>query len=520
MSTAVNVEALSKDELIQLFYAQANTLQEKNSVIQQKNFFIEKLQHENEQLRRWRFGRRSEKVDAGQMYLFETAKPLPEHVPMPEAREEDPEPKKKPKRPKVKENLPRDVVECPLPEDKQSCGKCGESLTRIGEEVSEQYDYVPARLQVKKTVRHKYGCRNRKCKSEVKVADAPAQIIPKGNATAGLLSHILVSKYQDHLPLYRQCEIFRRHGIEFPRSTLSDWVLACGELLQPIVGFMEKEILKSKALHTDDTVIPVLDKSRKRTRQGRLWVYLGDKTYPYTIFRYSPNRKGEHPQDFLRGYGGYIHADAFAGYDQIYDEGEATEVGCLAHARRKFFDASEEPEKSLEIWYIRQLYKVEREGKALLADERKALRQSQSKPILEKFRGHLDNLSALPKSPFGMAVNYTLNQWEALNRYLEDGDLSIDNNPAEQAIRPIAVGRKNWLFAGSDRAGHAAAVITSLIATCKRHEVDSYVYLHDALTLLANARKCGQLENAADFTPLAWKENRALIETKTANPAT
>jgi transposase len=485
-------------------------LEEKNKALKEKEFFIDRLQHQIEILQRFRFGKKSEKVEVGQLYLFEMEKPLPKYIPEPDIIEDEPEAKQKPKRKKIQENLPRDTVEYEISEEALDCGKCGDKLSRIGQEVLEQYDYVPAKMRVKKTLRHKYACKNKKCSGEVKLADAPAQVIPKSNATAGLLSHILLSKYQYHLPLYRQCEMFRRHGVEFSRSTLSDWVLKCAELLNPVVSHMEKEILKSKYIHTDDTVIPVLDKKRKRTRQGRLWVYIGDKEHPYDIFRYSPDRKGEHPQNVLRDYQGFVHADAYGGYDQIFDKGDASEVACWAHARRKFFDAALDPPKSREIWFIRQLYLIEKEGKSLSAENRRKLRREKSKPVLVQFKNHLENLKVSPKSPLGEARTYTLNQWDALNRYLNDGDLNIDNNPAERAIRPIAVGRKNWLFAGSDRGGKAAAVIASLIATCKRHDVDSYLYLHDALTLMADARKLG--EKLSDFTPLAWKQGRKTIE--------
>jgi len=510
--TLEDAQSLTKEQLIEIHQRDQIEIQAKELELQsmkqeaeEKQFLIDNLQEQVEKFKRYHLGRRSEKFEPGQMLLFEENKP--KHISEEFEIEVEEKPKGKPKRKEIICDLPVLPAEpIELSEDELDCESCHKPMEPFGEEVTRQYEYVPATMHIKETKRYKYSCK--KCRKNVKTARMPSQAIPKSNAGFGLLSHLLVSKYQDHLPLNRLCNIFRRHGVEFKYSTLSDWVIKSGELLQPIVDYMRAEILKSKSIHTDDTTLLVQGKKKGQSRLGRLWVYLGDNRVPYTTFEYSPNRKGEHPQNHLANFKGYIHADAYAGYNPIYRNG-ATEVACWAHSRRKFFDAFKSSDPTLPreaLEQIAKLYLIEREGKLMSPSERKSLRQAKSKIVLNNLKVWLLEQDPPPKSEFGKAVTYAVNQWNALTTFTQDGELNIDNNPAEQALRFIAIGRKNWLFAGSDRSGKAAANICSLIATCRRHEVDPFVYIHDALVAMADARDCNRIDDAVGLTPYLWKQ--------------
>ena len=468
------------------------------------------LEHQLARLRRHQFGRKSEKVDSGQLLLgFAQLQGVEPPAPPP--------PPKKPAsnghgRKPLPDELPRERVEHDVPPESKRCGKCGAELEKIGEEVTRQLDYVPASFVVREHARAKYACK--RCEETVVLAPLPPQPIEKGLPGSGLLAHVLVSKYADHLPLYRQEGIYKRQGVELSRSTLCDWVRDCATLLGPIVRAMTREVLASKKIHTDDTPVPVQDRLHPtRTRTGRLWVYLGDRHHPYTVYDYTPSRKRDGPVRFLGDYKGYLQADAFGGYDAIYAGKEVIEVACWAHARRKFHDAlPTDPERGhAALAYIGQLYAVEREAreKELDAEARRALRDERSRPMLESFRRWLDAqaLAALPQSPLGGAIGYALGQWRALNRYLDDGDLEIDNNPAERALRRVAIGRKNWLFAGSDAGGRRAAIIYSIIATCARHDVDPFAYLRDVLERVATHPSSG----IAALFPPNWKAAHEML---------
>jgi transposase len=332
------------------------------------------------------------------------------------------------------------------------CPGCGQERTAIGEEVSEQLDYQPASLFVVEHVRCKYACPH--CQEHVTTAGKPAQPIDKGLPGPGLLAHVAVSKYLDHLPLHRLERIFSRHGVELSRSTLCDWMAAAARLLVPLAEQMRRRVLQSRVIHTDDTPVPVLDNTRDTTRQARVWVYLGDRDHPYTAYDYTPTHARDGPVQFLGEYRGYLQADAFAGYDGIYATGRVAEVACWAHARRKFYDArTADPERShAALAWIRRLYDVEDQGKPLADAKRAALRQAESVPLLTAICQWLTEQRAavLPKSPMGQAIGYALSNWPALCRYTEAGFLAIDNNASERALRGLAIGRKNWLFCGSD----------------------------------------------------------------------
>jgi hypothetical protein len=304
------------------------------------------------------------------------------------------------------------------------------------------------------------------------------------------LAQIVVDKYQDHLPLYRSEARFQRLGVNVPRSTMSDWMAAVAELLTPLYLVLTEHVLASKVLHTDDTTIPVRDESQKTLRYGRLWDYIGDAEHPGVVFDYTTTHARDGPANFLRDFKGYLQADAYGAYDGIYagSNGNIIEVGCWAHARKKFEEAlATAPEQVLaaKAW-IRTLYDVEDEAKDLSSVERLRLRQEKSVPLLTSLRQWLlvQKEKVLPKSPIAAAINYVLNQWEALQRYTTDGDLHIDNNLSERTLKLIGIGRSNWLFVGSDQGGQTAAVLFSFTATCKQLGIDTFAYLRDVLTRL------------------------------------
>lgn len=497
---------------------------------------IEQLQHQLQSLLRRIYGRSAEKIDPKQMQLFETllnqlAPPMPAALPEP-APEAPRSAKTGHGRRRLPSDLPRQKIVHDLLEDQKPCPCCGVIRHVIGQEVSEQLDYVPAKLTVLEHVRLTYACRH--CEqqvaeggSQVVTAGKPASPIEKGLAAPGLLSYVIVSKYCDHLPLYRLETILERHGIAIARSTMCDWAAQCADLLKPLHDLMAARVLQSKVIHTDDTPVEVLDRQRTQTRTGRFWIYLGDQEHPQTVFTFTASRSRDGPREFLRGWSGYLQADAFGGYDGIYAGevgGQVTEVACWAHARRKFYEArtSDAAASTQALAYIRLLYDVEDAAQQqfetheetvenhLRSVIRRALRQERAVPRLQQFKTWLQSQQAerggpvLPKSPMGQAITYALNQWEALCVYTTDGDLAIDNNAAENALRRVAIGRKNWLFCGSDNGGHTAAILFSLIATCKRHKVEPFAYLRDVLTRIA-ATPISQLDQ---FLPDRWQAAR------------
>jgi transposase len=419
---------------------------------------------------------------------------------------------------RIPDDLPRERRIHDLPEEEKPCPCCGTMREVIGQEVSEQLDIEPAKLKVIEHVRLKYVCKA--CEREaaeggpqIATAEKPLSPIEKGLAAPGLLSYVIVSKYCDHLPLNRLERIFKRHGIDIPRSTQWGWIFQSGQMLVPMVDVMIDGVLASKVIHTDDTPVDVLDPKRGKTRQGRFWVYVGDEAHPYVVFDYTPSRSRDGPMTFLEDWGKderkYLQADAFGGYDGIYRGragGQVVEVACWAHCRRYFYDArrSDHARSAQALAYIRLLYDVEVEAHERFRAQdgngdrrprsaiRLELRQELAVPRLDEFKTWLEAQQVtnggqvLPKSPMGEAITYALNQWEALKVYTTDGDLNIDNNVSERALRRIAVGRNNWQFVGSDNGGATAAVLFSLIATCERHQVNPFEYLRDVLTRIAS----------------------------------
>jgi len=467
----------------------------------------EKLQHQLEQLLRWRFGQRSDRVSSGQLPLFDPGETGGDDAEAQEPVDEEAsesEPKKKGHgRKSLPAALPRRRVEYGLEGDDLKCPKCGAECDCIGSEKSEQLEYVPATLHVIEHIRYKYACPVKDCDGLVLLAEKPSQPIEKGLPGPGLLAHVITSKYADHLPLNRLEGILSRHGVDISRKTMCGWAMSAADVLQPLYDLMRERVLQSKVIHTDDTTVPVLDREKTRTHTGRVWVYVGDDKNPYSVFDYTRTRERDGPVNFLSGFSGYLQADAYAGYDQIYDAGDVIEVACWAHTRRKFVEAesSDSLRALTAVAWIKRLYEVEREAaKAGLCAERiRELRQEKSNPLLDEFGEWLraEQAVVLPKSPIGQAIAYTLSNWSALNRYVEDGDLAIDNNAAERALRGIAVGRKNWMFAGSDRGGRAAAMLISLTQTCKSLGIDPFAYLSDVLDRIADH----PMKNLSDLLP-------------------
>jgi transposase len=472
---------------------------------------IGQMEHQLQQLLRRLYGRSSEKIDPRQLALFAEmlqdmeSRTAPSPAAEPESTSATGKPHSGHGRRKLPADLPRERRIHDLPEDEKPCPCCGMRREVIGQEVSEQLDYEPAKLTVIEHVRLTYGCKACEQKAaeggpQIATAEKPLAPIEKGLAAPGLLAYVIVGKYQDSLPLHRLETILRRHGIELARSTMCDWMRQSAETLQPLYDVMVREVLASKVIHTDDTPVDVLDRGRPQTRTGRFWVYRGDADHPQTVFAYTPSRSRDGPMTFLADWGKdharFLQADAFGGYDGIYAGqagGQVTEVACWAHARRKFYEAqsSDGRHSAQALAYIRLLYDVEDQARRCSSPERVNLRQEQAVPRLRQFRAYLETIQAagggpvLPKSPMGQAITYALNQWDALMVYTTDGDLAIDNNAAENALRRVAVGRKNWLFCGSDRGGHTAAVLFSLLATAQRHGANPFLYLRDVLTRIA-----------------------------------
>jgi transposase len=453
---------------------------------------IEQLEHQVEQLLRRQYGPRREHVDPDQLRLFTDEEPEgpAEGDPgtPPEAQDAVPARRRwrRRGRQRLPEHLPRERIEYELNTEELACPDCGCVRTKIGEEVSEQLEYVPASMRVLQHVRFRYACRA--CQEHVAIAAKPPQPIDKGLPGPGLRAQTITSKYGDHLPLYRLEDIFARHGVELSRATTCGWMASCAELLTPLFNEMVRRVLLSLVIHTDDTTVPVWDPTLPHTRTGRFWVYVGDVRHPYVVYDYTPRRTRDGPEDFLKGFRGYLQADAFTGYDRICAGPGVIEVACWAHVRRKFFESrtSAPVPAHAALARIRQLYKIEHDAAELSADDRRALRQKEALPLLNAFEEWLteQRRKALPKSPIGQAIAYAQSNWAALLRYTEHGDLSIDNNLAERMLRAQAIGRRNWTFLGSDRGGRTAAVLYSLTGTCKHHDIDPFAYLQDVLRRL------------------------------------
>jgi len=436
----------------------------------------EKLQHQVDQLQ----------LELEELYVDQGMRPQAKQQAAPRSE------RQAPVRRALPEHLPCEIIEH-LP-DATCCPDCGGAWTRLGEDVSEMLEYVPASLRRIRHVRPRLTCSG--CERMAQ-APAPSRPIARGMAGPGLLAHVFVSKYADHIPLYRQAGIYVREGVELADSTLADWVGAGHALFDPLVRALREHVFAARKLHTDDTPVPVLMRGLGKTRQARLWTYVRDDrphagtAAPAVWFRYSPDRKGVHPQTHLKDFVGILQADAYAGYDALYATGRILEAGCWAHARRKFHEIHVDrptPITTHVLAQIAQLYRVEAGIRGSPPEHRRQVRQEQAGPIARALHAWL--VEQLPtvsrKSVTAEAIGYALNQWQALTRYLDDGQIEIDNSAAERSVRGVACGRKNYLFLGSDQGGERAATMYSLMETAKLNGIDPEAYLRRVLTVIAD----------------------------------
>lgn len=445
-------------------------------------------------LRRAQYGRHSERLERhlAQLELTLEALQSSQAEARTSAGPSKPHPPKHPARRPLPEQLPRETQT--LTPAEIACPACGGDLKPLGEDVSEVLEYIPASFKVIRQVRPKLACG---CCDTIVQAPALSRPIDRGLAGPGLLAHVLVSKYADHLPLYRQSAIYAREGVELPRSTLAEWVGGAHHLLRPLVAALRRYVLSSAKLHGDDTPIPVLSPGTGKTATGRLWTYVrddrpaGSLEPPAVWFAYSPNRKGEHPQRHLQTFTGILQADAYAGFGALYDTGRVQPAACWAHLRRKFYEIAEAHDSPLAqeaLARIGALYAIEAQLRGQPPDTRRAVRQARAGPLLDDLHQWLkETLHGVSrKSALAGAIGYALKLWPALERYRDDGRVEIDNNAAERALRAVALGRKNYLFAGSDAGGERAAAIYSLIGSAKLNGVDPEAYLREVLTRIAD----------------------------------
>jgi transposase len=459
--------------------------------LKSKDRLIGQLEHRLDLLLRSRYGSTSEKINPEELLpqlreLFEP--PQPEVEPVKTEKIAYERKIKGHGRNEIPANLPRVQEIYDIDESQKMCSCCGNQLERIGEDKTEQLNYKPASLYVIEHIRYKYACKH--CHESIVTADKNTyEPIEKGLAGAGLLSQVISSKYGDHCPLHRMEDIFSRNGVRIPRSTMCGWMAQSAEILTPLYELMKKRALESKVIHTDDTPVKVQDENSNKCRHGRIWIYMGDTANPYNVYDYTASRSREGPDEFLENFKGYLQADAFGGYDGIYLTKPVTEVLCNAHARRKFYDARKIDSliSHTALAYYKKLYAVEDKIKELSSLEKCNIRQRQSLPVFKEFKNWLESITeaqALPKSPIRQAINYCLKNWDALIRYTSDGELSIDNNAAERLMKPIAIGRKNWLFFGSDKGGKTAAILFSMTQSAKRHRLNMFAYIEDVLKRL------------------------------------
>jgi transposase len=498
-----DLDTLDSAALKELIFLQHEQLQAKDEQLLRKDEQLASRQAEIEQLklliaklRRMQFGRKSEKVERQieqlQLRLDELEARQAEQIASAPTAALDRSSASKPVRRPLPEQLPREIRKI-LPKQ-TACPDCGGKLKPLGEDVSEVLEWVPASFKVIRQVRPKLACG--RCDKIVQ-AEAPSRPIARGLAGPGLLAHVLVSKYCHHLPLYRQQEIYECEGVELDRATLANWVGGASALLQPLVEALRRHVMSATKLHADDTPVPVLAPGLGKTKLGRLWTYVrddrpaGDQTPPAVWFAYTPDRKGEHPQAHLGDFSGMLQADAYAGFDPLYKSGRIQEAACWAHVRRKFYDlylAHQSPVAQEALRRIGELYAIEGDIRGRQPEERQQVRHERSRPLLESLKQWLEEIlvKLSKKSDTAQAVRYALGRWEALLRYADDGRLEMDNNAAERALRVVALGRKNYLFAGSDRGGERAAAIYSLIGTAKLNGMDPEVYLRDVLSRIGD----------------------------------
>jgi transposase len=500
---------------------QQQHIQELTSQLESSQRKLTMLQHQVEQLLRRVYGRRSEKLDPNQLMfdplIFEALnQPGQASDPSVEApaqttmvrKKANKERSRHPGRIPIPEHLERVEILLDIPEEEKICPETGRPLKKIGEEVSEKLEYRPGKLIVNVYRRPKYASPDSIAAGEVGVITAPMPDHPieKCKADIGLLSHIIVSKFADHLPLYRQDGIFEREGVIIPRATQTSWIIQTYEAICSLEDVLKKAVLESDVIFTDDSIIPLQVKGNGKVKKARLWVYVrGGPDPPLTVFDFSRDRSKKRPLDFLDRYSGYVHADAYSGYDELFRKEEIIEIACWVHTRRKFDEAvSSRPRESTEIMArIAQLYKVEAECKDMAPDDRKEIREQRSRLIIDGLFERMEELKAntLPSEPFRKAIDYAINQRQALYRFLDDGRLKPDNNTAENAIRPLALGRKNWLFAGSERGARATALFLGLIQSCKACDLNPWEYFNNMLRRIMSH----PVNRLRELLPDQWK---------------
>ena len=469
---------------------------------------IDRLRLIIKQFQRARFGRSAERLDPDQMSFG--LEELEADLARAEARRAaamppasaDPilaAPAKPPHRAPLPAHLPRIETVIPVPHD--ACPECGGALHDAGATSSEMLDWIPAQIRVVRITRPKRACR---CCGTLHQAPAPERVLAGGLATPGLIAHVLVSRYCDHLPLYRQSQILARHGLEISRSTLSGWIGAACWWLEALHERLVAQVMAADRVFADDTPLPVLDPGRGRTKIGRLWAYTrDDRSYgnnvpPAVVFHYAPDRTGARPAEHLKTFRGILQVDGYAGFEALADKGAVTLAACWAHVRRKFFELHEagSPVATEAVQRIGKLYEIEATIRDQPPDERLRVRQQQSLPLVEVLQAWLDlQLSRLPgRSRLAEAIRYALGRWSALTRFLDDGRIDLDTNPVERAIRPIALGRKNSLFAGSQGGANRWAIVASLVETAKLNGVEPFVWLRDSLTRMVDGHPVSRLD--------------------------
>jgi len=505
MTSSPNLDQMTPEQLRALAAQLLSKVDTMGRESRRDKTVIEQLSHEIAILKRHKFAKRSEQISPAQGSLLDDLLNTDLEAIEAELNALRPEPaatssRQQPKRAPLPSQFPRTVIRHE-PESTQCA--CGCQLQRIGEDVSEKLDYTPGVFTVEQHVRGKWACRQ--CETLIQ-APVPAQVIDKGIPTAGLLAHVMVAKFADHLPLYRQEKIFGRAGLVISRSTLAQWVGQTGVQLQPLVDALREAVLAQDVVHADETPVQMLAPGEKKTHRAYVWAYC---TTPFSalkavVYYFSPSRAGEHARNFLDTWNGKLVCDDFAGYKAGFEQG-ITEIGCMAHARRKFFDLHAANKSQLAeqaLHSIGGLYEVERQAKDLSDEDRWRIRQEKAKPLADTLHTWmLAQRELVPEgSAIAKALDYSLKRWVALTRYLDDGAVPIDNNAVENQIRPWALGRSNWLFAGSLRSGKRAAAIMSLIQSARMNGHDPYAYLKDVLTRLPT-QKASEIEQ---LLPHQW----------------
>jgi transposase len=500
-----DIETLPDDPALLkgLIASMASELTNRDAALKSRDILIEKLKHQLSGLRRQQFGSRSESLDQLELTLEEEEIARAAEAPATPTPERE---KAKPRRRPLPEGLPRrETVMSPG----DACSGCGGKLRQLGQDVTEELEYVPGRFVVNRIVRPRMACA---CCERISQAALPSRPIERGRPGPGLLAHVLVNKYADHLPLYRQSQIFGRDGIELERSTLADWVGRSTALLEPLADAIGRHVQGGQAIFADDTPVRMQVPGMGKTKTARFWAYVRDDrpwagdAPPAAWYRFTVDRKGARPTGHLKDYTGWMHADGYAGFEALYRSGRIDEVACMAHIRRKFVDVHKTQGSAIAeeaIQRIARLYAIEKEARGAPPDTRARIRQAKARPILDELEAwlaaQLTRISA--KTPLAQAIRYALTRISRLRPYLEHGFLEIDNNTAERSMRAIALGRKNWLFAGSERGGRSAAIAYTLIETAKLNRVDPQAWLTDTLGRIADHK----INRIDELLPWNWK---------------